>query len=270
MDRGHFVKSLRETSPLIVAGIASLLNTVAFVIDIIGDKLDSKTIAWAIVISSIVSTVLLWAFTYFYIKRRTRISRSQEYTIVSSEDIFEIDERGNSIHRRILSFKVNQESQFYLLYSPNVSGTQGSMIAYQYDNPNIKYEVIQRKSRKVLLVDLGHTLKKNEKVTNLCLEWKSFNTFTEEQESVTIHSEAEQERCLVRIILPQDKFLLSAEWFCSYSRSLIPLDRGTCETTRTPDGKNVISHDFGIQQKMESDIDLTCTINWQWELPKQP
>lgn len=267
MDRGHFIKSLRETTPLIVAGIASILNTIAFVVDVLGDKLDSKMLALAIVLSSVTTTVLLWLFTFLYIKRKARVSRSQEFTILSSEDIFEINTNGDAVHRRILSIKVNQESQFYLLYSPDITGTQGGVSAYQADNPSIKYDVLPRKSRKALLIDIGRTLKKNEKITNLCLEWKLYNTFVEEQELVTVHSESEQERCIVRVILPPNSFPLSAEWFCSYSRSLIPLYRGASETTRSPDGKYIISHDFGLQQEREADIDLNCTVTWQWERP---
>lgn len=265
MDRGQFIKSLRELSPIIIAGIASTLNTVAFVVDVIGNKLDSQKLAITVLVSSLLSTVLLWGFSVIYIQRRTRSSRAHEFSVLDSEDIFELDDQGNATHKRLLTFKVNQESQFYLLYSPDVSGTQSGVKAYQANNPNLKYEVFPRKSRKVLLVDLGHTLRKNEKVTGLCLEWQLHRSFTEEYETVTVSCEPGQERCVVRVVLPQGTFSLSADWYCSYHRSLIPLQRGPAETTRDINGKHIISHDFGPQQEKEPNIDLTCSISWQWE-----
>ena len=266
MDRDYFIKSLKEVSPLIVAGLATILNIVAFSVDVFGNQLDSTLLALVVLASSIISSALLWAFTAYYIRKRTRPGRISAFEVLESEDIFDIEENGSAIHKYIVTFKVNQESPVYVLYSPETSGQHDDILAYQSDNPQVTFEVSTLKARKIVHVNLGKTLEKGDRVNKLCIEWRTSKGFTESTESISIVSEPSQSRCIGRVVLPKGRRLITSEWYCSYNRSIIPLHHGNPEVSFDDSGRCVLTHDFGQEQKKESDIELTCTISWKWKI----
>lgn len=263
MDRGEFLKSLRTATPLIVAGLASTLNAVAFAVDVFSNNLDLGDLTLAILMSSFLSTVILWGATIFYIKRKTHSSLAEDFSVLDSEDVFDIvDTQGNATYRRILTLKVNRDADFYVLLPPSVSGIRSSMRAFELGSGS-SYQVLERSPGKAVYVDLGKRLKKGDRVSNICLEWQLEKSFKVESDHVKVGSEPGQERCLVRVIFPKGYRATEQEWFYTHGRKIQSEDRGSANSGLEPSGRHYVFYDFAPHQEEEKEIDLTCGVSWQ-------
>lgn len=259
MDWDQLTSDLKYMFPISVAIMSAVFSAVDFFLNF---NISSLFILFlfALMTTTGLSLAILW-----YARKKSYINRAKEFSIINSEDICEIlNHKGTeALYKRKLTVKINRSSPVYITYPATTDGTQNQFRAYNCNNPNLEYDVsISRYGgRRALLINLGHTLQKNDVLSDICIEWKTYNAFTGEHEAVSVNLEPGQEKSIIRVILPKEYLPRSTEWFITYARNPLPIRKGVIEVTRNHEGKYVISHDFSYHTS--SEIELRCTVSWK-------
>ncbi len=242
MNTEEFYKSLKETAPLLLSAFATTLNVASFAITVVINMVDFPKFLGIYAILNVASLILLWAATIYFVRRNTRSNHIQDFSIVNSEDIYILDKSGNAFRKYTLSLQANRESRFYTLNLPRVSGSEGNVKAYKASNPNFFYDVLTRRSGEAITIDVGQNVKKGEKVTDICIEWEVYNSFTRNVEFVTARSEPGQKNCIISIAFPGNHIPFSSEWYCTSIYNNATEADGMMHPTHDSDGYSIISH----------------------------
>jgi hypothetical protein len=258
MDWDQLLEDLKKAFPIFVSVLSGILSIGAFV-------LNFNVQSLAVIISTALAGTLLISLAVLWFARRRSFSRhSQEFYVLDTEDICDItDPRGKTAtYKRIITFKVKKPAPVYVTYPAIAEGVQREFKAYKYDDPATKYDVYVQMSggRKVLFVNFGRQLKKNEIIDRLCVEWEYYNTFGNDHESVTVYSEPNQRSCSIQVVLPQESAPTTTEWFATYGTNPLPIHSGTIEVKKDR-GRHVLFHDFSPYLK--SAIHLNFAICWR-------
>jgi hypothetical protein len=259
MDRDQLLEDLRKSFPIYASVLSSILSIGAFIL-----SLNKIALFWTMVVSvlltSLISFSLLWIARYKSYSRRL-----QDFVVLDSDDICEIiDPQGKEAnYKRRIKFEAKRSAPIYITYPAEVEGEQDNFTAYECSKPSARYNVSVQRSggRRVLFVNLGRTLQKNEVVEGLCVEWKAINSFMSENEAVTVTSEPGQQSSTIKVILPAKRPPCASEWFVTYSKNPLPLYRGIIDIEEV-EGKHVLFHNFS--QYLTTTVELRFTIAWRY------
>lgn len=263
MDRDTLREILRRWYPIFQAILASVLNTIAFLVTV------QLVFASYLALASIVlfGTFIATALTAYVLYRVSLTGIRNDVRVLKSKDECQIlDCDGEeAIYVRQVTAKIKRDMDFFPTCPATIlHGDQVDYKAYYYNNENVEYQVIPRRwgGGVNLLVDLNRRLKKGDDIKDLCVQWRMRDVFSEEHEGVTVTTEPGQESCEVRVILPKDRGPKgdTGEWFVFYLNNPNPLKHGECIYEKLDNGHllNWVFNDLG------KGVSVKCEINWRW------
>lgn len=265
VERDELVETARQWYPVVAAILSSLLNFIAFMI---GVKWDGQKI-WQVGIIAILGTAVVSFFTIYILVKLSIVGRTMDFSILKSEDEYDIRNPREAVYRRTITCRLNKELQFLVIEPPSVDGRVGEFIAYDRGNPHRQYNVsIQREAwRTVLWINLGYVHAKGSVIENLCIETVLEDSFMRTQEGVKVTTDVGQQECKIRVFLPKENPPSLTEWFIVFRRNPKPLYHDEVEVYQK-DGRFVIEKDFSYYlRKSRGGLALECVLSWKWDIP---
>ncbi len=201
MDFSQLSNEAKKWYPIYASILSSFLNILAFMI---GIKWSVSSIFW-VLIAALFATMLCSSLVILYIFRKGVSKFPRDYTILESNDIYDIKSPSSAIYRREFKILVLSPFDKFEIF-PSNSEQKGYKIRVYQDitggnKKELNFTVLKRYGRKIATIYLDRELKKGETSGYFYLEYELENAFTDTHESVAVSPDNGQIKCTLEVIL---------------------------------------------------------------------